>query len=130
MDAGRAASVKPAGWPPQQLRDYARVGLFMLGGGVIDGNSILPDGWVEDATTNQLPKSAQDKGQSYGYFWWPRADGEGYTAQGIFGQGIAVFPEDNLVIAINSAMLKASDKTQSQKQQALIASIREAAKGS
>jgi CubicO group peptidase (beta-lactamase class C family) len=111
------------------LRDYGRIGLFMLGGGVIDGKNILPDGWVEEATSNQLPKSARDKGQSYGYFWWPRADGEGYTAQGIFGQGIAVFPEDNLVIALNSAMLKASDKTQSRKQQALINAIREAAKG-
>jgi CubicO group peptidase (beta-lactamase class C family) len=112
------------------LRDYGRIGQFMLGGGVIDGKSILPDGWVEDATSNQLPKSAREKGQSYGYFWWPRADGEGYTAQGIFGQGIAVFPEDNLVIAFNSAMVKASDRTQGQKQQALVNTIREAAKGS
>ena len=112
------------------LRDYARIGLFMAGGGQIDGRSILPEGWVEEATSNQLPRSAREKGQSYGYFWWPRADGEGYTAQGIFGQGIAVFPEDNLVIAFNSAMLKASDRTQGQKQQALVNAIREAARGS
>jgi CubicO group peptidase (beta-lactamase class C family) len=102
----------------------------MLGGGMIDGKPVLPEGWVEEGTTNRLPKSARDKGQSYGYFWWPRADGEGYAAQGIFGQAIAVFPEENLVIAFNSAMVKASDRTQSQKQQALIAAIRTAANGS
>jgi CubicO group peptidase (beta-lactamase class C family) len=113
------------------LRDYARIGLFMLGGGEIDGKSILPSGFVEDATSNQLTAGAMNKDHTpYGYFWWPRADGEGYAASGIFGQGIAVFPEENLVIAINSAMLKATDKTQSQKIQAVIAAIRAAAKGS
>lgn len=110
------------------LRDYARIGLFMLGGGEIDGKNILPDGWVDDATSNQLPKSARDKGEAYGYFWWPREGG--YSAQGIFGQGIAVYPEENLVIAYNSAMLKASDKTQSRKMVTMVNTIRAAAKGS
>lgn len=108
------------------LRDYARIGLFMLGGGVIDGKSILPAGWVEDATTNHVPAKQAEK-DSYGYFWWPMKDG--YRAVGIFGQGIYVYPEENLVIAINSAMKKASDKTQSQKTTAFIGAIRAAANG-
>jgi CubicO group peptidase (beta-lactamase class C family) len=111
------------------LRDYARIGLFMLGDGKINDKDILPPNWVHDATTNRLPKAARDKGESYGYFWWP-ADEPNYRAIGIFGQGIAVFPEENLVIAINSAMVKASDKTQSQKQQALLKAVRDAANGS
>jgi CubicO group peptidase (beta-lactamase class C family) len=105
------------------LRDYARMGLFMLGGGQIDGRDVLPAGWVEDATTNQLPKS--DTRNSYGYFWWPNP--EGYSAIGIFGQGIAVYPEENLVIAINSAYVKATDRTQSEKQRALVKAVRDAA---
>lgn len=112
------------------LRDYARIGLFMLGGGVINGASILPDGWVEQATSNQLPGSAREKGQSYGYFWWPRPDVAGYAAQGVFGQSIVVVPEEKLVIAINSAMLKASDRAQGQKLQALVMAIRKAAEPS
>lgn len=110
------------------LRDYARIGQFMLGGGEIDGKSILPAGWIEEATTNQLPKSAREKKQSYGYFWWPNDDGS-YRALGIFGQAIYIEPETNLVIVMNSAMLKASDRGQSEKMTALLNAIRNAAKG-
>jgi len=112
------------------LRDYGRIGLFMLNGGKIGDKEILPAGWVNEATTNQLPKGAKGKDgkpQSYGYFWWPREDG--YDAIGIYGQGISVYPADNLVIAINSAMLKATDKTESQKKAALFSAIRKAAAG-
>lgn len=108
------------------LRDYARIGTFMLGGGEINGKSILPAGWVEEATTNHVPGKQKEK-DSYGYFWWPMENG--YRAVGIFGQGIYVYPEENLVIAVNSAMKKASDRTQSQKMGALIGSIRAAANG-
>ena len=38
----------------------------------------------------------------YGYFWWLNEDGT-YEASGIFGQGIHVVPEKNLVIAVHSA---------------------------
>jgi len=110
------------------LRDYARIGTFMLGGGEINGKSILPAGYVEDATTNHVPGKQAEK-DSYGYFWWPREEGAGYAAIGIFGQGIYVFPEENLVIAVNSAMKKASDRTQSQKMSAMLQSIRAAANG-
>lgn len=107
------------------LRDYARIGLFMLGGGEIDGRKIVPDGWVEESTSNHVPRKGREAGESYGYFWWPNDDG--YRAIGIFGQQIAVFPEDDLVIAINSAMVKATDRTQSRKLTALLATVRAAA---
>lgn len=109
------------------LRDYARIGLFMLGGGEIDGKKVLPDGWVEDATSNHVPAKQAAEGATYGYFWWPMPDG--YRAAGIFGQGIFVWPEENLVIAVNSALVKATDRVQSQKSQAMIAAVRAAANG-
>lgn len=110
------------------LRDYARIGMFMIGGGMIDGKSILPDGYLEDATTNHVPAGkARQAGASYGYFWWPMDDG--YRAVGIFGQGIYVYPEENLVIAVNSALPKATDRGQSQKAAAMIAAVRTAANG-
>jgi CubicO group peptidase (beta-lactamase class C family) len=107
------------------LRDYARIGLFMLGGGKAGGKDVFPPGYLEEATTNRLPK---DQKANYGYFWWTSADGP-YQAIGIFGQGIAIYPADNLVIALNSAMPKASDKKQSQAKAALFAAIRDAANG-
>lgn len=106
------------------LRDYARLGLFMLDGGMIDGKEVLPEGWVEEATSNQLNPGVEG---NYGYFWWPSEDGKSYRAIGIFGQGINIYPEENLVIAINSAATKASDRAQSQARNALIAAVREAA---
>ena len=108
------------------LRDYARIGLFMLGGGKADGKDVLAPGWVEESTKNHAPPKSREAGESYGYFWWPME--EGYYAVGIFGQGIYVYPEENLVIAINSAMPKASDRTQSQKVRAVIDAIRSATK--
>lgn len=109
------------------LRDYARIGLFMLEGGKIDGKEVLAPGWVEESTRNHAPATSRANGEGYGYFWWPMADG--YRAVGIFGQGIYVYPEENLVIAINSAMPKASDRVQSQKIAAVIGAIRAAANG-
>jgi CubicO group peptidase (beta-lactamase class C family) len=107
------------------LRDYGRLGLFMLGGGKIGEDSILPAGWIEEATTNRVKGPA---GASYGYFWWPR-EAPNYEAIGVFGQGIAIYPEENLVIAINSAMPKASDRRQSEAKAALFSAIRKATAG-
>ncbi len=106
------------------LRDYARFGLFMLGGGKIDGKDVLPDGWVEEATSNQLNAGVEG---NYGYFWWPSENGDSYRALGIFGQAIQVYPEENLVIAINSAAPEASDRAQSQARNAMIDAVRAAA---
>ncbi|MDZ4762878.1 MAG: serine hydrolase [Alphaproteobacteria bacterium] len=108
------------------LRDYGRIGLFMLGGGKIGDRQVVPAGWTDEATTNRLSPEASARGASYGYFWWSR-EAPNYEAIGIFGQGIAVFPEDGLVIALNSAMPRASDRKQSEAKAALFAAIREAA---
>lgn len=106
------------------LRDYARIGLFMLSGGKIDGKDILPAGWVEEATRNQLNRGVEG---NYGYFWWPADDGQSYRASGIFGQGLYIYPEENLVIAINSAATKASDRAQGEARAALVKAVRDAA---
>ncbi len=88
------------------LQDYARFGLFMLGGGVVDGQPILPDGWIAAATAKQRDIGAAGRG--YGYQWWTNDDGS-YSAQGIFGQGIFIDPARKLVIAGNGNWPKATD---------------------
>ena len=82
-------------------RDFARYGLFMLEGGVVNGKRIVPEGWVADATSNQV-KSEVYRREGYGYQWWINEDGM-YEAGGIFGQGIFIDPKRNLVIANNSS---------------------------
>jgi CubicO group peptidase (beta-lactamase class C family) len=87
-------------------RDFARLGLFILGNGQVNGKSILPDDWIAQATTKQTETGEPDGG--YGYQWWTNNDGS-YAAQGIFGQGIFIDPKRKLIIASNSNWPKATD---------------------
>jgi CubicO group peptidase (beta-lactamase class C family) len=77
------------------LRDYGRMGQFMLDHGIANGHEVVPTGWTEDATARHVADPP------YGYFWWIVQGG--YEAEGIFGQTLSVFPEDRLVVVINSA---------------------------
>jgi CubicO group peptidase (beta-lactamase class C family) len=88
-------------------RDFARFGLFMLGDAMIDGEALLPEGWIAQATTKQADIGVSGRG--YGYQWWTYDDGS-YAAQGIFGQGIFIDPKRRLVIASNSNWPKATDE--------------------
>lgn len=91
------------------LRDYVRFGEFMLTGGVIKGERILPEWWVEEATKPVLEATVN---RTYGFMWWPVADRAGshenraYSARGIFGQYIYINPAHNIVIGVNSARAK------------------------
>ena len=87
-------------------RDFARFGLFMLGGGMAEGKSVLPEGWIAAATTKRADIGDAEFG--YGYQWWTRNDGS-YAARGIFGQGIFIDPKRKLIIASNSNWPKATD---------------------
>ncbi len=80
-------------------RDYARFGLFVLNGARVDGRSIVPDGWLEEATTARTGIDVPERG--YGYQWWTYADGS-YAARGIFGQGVFIDPKRRLVIVSNA----------------------------
>ncbi|HEY5072505.1 MAG TPA: serine hydrolase [Caulobacteraceae bacterium] len=102
------------------LHDYARFGLFMLGDGIAGGKRVLPPGWVADATRPHV------KDPGYGYFWWTLPDG--YEAEGIFGQVIAVFPADHLVVAMNSAWPAADDDSSWVAQLAFLRAIQAAAR--
>ncbi|MCB2067555.1 MAG: serine hydrolase, partial [Erythrobacter sp.] len=80
-------------------RDFARFGLFAMGGGVADGVQVVPDGWFTEATT---PVFQTDRfGRGYAYQWWTYPGGA-YAASGLFGQGIFIDPARQLVIATNS----------------------------
>ena len=80
-------------------RDFARFGLFILNGARVDGQSIVPEGWLEQATTERTGTDKPTRG--YGYQWWTYADGS-FAARGIFGQGIFIDPKRRIVIASNA----------------------------
>ena len=104
------------------LRDYGRLGLFALANGrLADGTEVLPSGWMQDSTE---PSKGYD---GYGYFWWLNGD-QSFEATGIFGQGIYINRDENLVVALHSARPVASDDTDWAWQSALFAAITGAVK--
>lgn len=85
------------------LRDYARFGLMVEQGGVLDGRRIVSEAWI---TQSVVPSAKTAPGKTgYGYQWWipksPRP-GEVY-ARGIYGQYIYIDRTRNLVIATTGA---------------------------
>jgi CubicO group peptidase (beta-lactamase class C family) len=109
------------------LRDYGRVGQFILDGGVANGKQILPPWWTAEATRAQIG-NGQPAPAGYGYFWWIRDNGS-YDASGIFGQSITTFKDDRLVIVLNSAWPHATGRELSAARTAFVNAVREAAKG-
>ncbi|MEM7138015.1 MAG: serine hydrolase [Myxococcota bacterium] len=81
-------------------RDLARLGLVFQNRGVLGGNRVLSEEWVEFATA---PSETFD---GYGAFWWRNVDGDipgapsdAYYASGAFGVFSLVVPSRELVIA-------------------------------
>ncbi|GAB5481753.1 MAG: serine hydrolase [Parasphingorhabdus sp.] len=91
------------------VRDYALFGQFAMNGGMIDGESIVPDGWFAKAGTKQADIDVPGRG--YGYQWWTFDDGS-FAGQGIFGQGIFIDPARKLVVASNSNWPSATPEEQ------------------
>jgi CubicO group peptidase (beta-lactamase class C family) len=79
-------------------RDFARFGQFILDGARIGGRSIVPEGWLAEATSERI--GIGQPGRGYGYQWWTYPEGA-FAARGIFGQGIFIDPKRRLVIASN-----------------------------
>lgn len=105
-------------------RDFARLGLFVLDGARIGGRSIVPEGWLAQATTTQVDIGRP--GQGYGDLWWTHDDGS-YEAKGIFGQGIFIDPKRRLVIASNADWGGgASDRTASAARAAFYRAVQQA----
>ena len=102
------------------LRDYARIGIFAMNGGVLrDGTRVLPEGWMEESTT---PSSGYD---GYGYLWWLVGDGR-FSGIGIFGQFLAIDPADNIVIVTHSAWPYATNPEYSRHRVALVEALADA----
>jgi CubicO group peptidase (beta-lactamase class C family) len=92
-----------------RLEEYARFGQFYLQDGVWDGERLLPEGWVRQATR---PNAAfQEPGEDsvyaprgYGlHFWVPNDPQDEFFMAGVFGQYIWVDEQRDIVIARTAA---------------------------
>ena len=85
------------------LEDYARFGQFYLQDGVWNGERLVPEGWVEQATRPnadfQEPNATYSL-RGYGlHFWIPENSQGEYFMAGVYGQYVWVDTERNIVIA-------------------------------
>lgn len=97
------------------LRDYGRIGLFLLEGGA--GSVRLPAGWASLVGRPDLPVTAYGQLYAgyplgYGYQWWCFPSGPhagAFVAQGIFGQFLYVNPAAQVVAVVWSAWRQPND---------------------
>jgi CubicO group peptidase (beta-lactamase class C family) len=88
-----------------KTEDMAKLGQFLLQKGKWDGKQLLPEAWIEEATTSKIlqkpdvdpAKSNSDWEQGYCYQIW-RCRHNGFRADGMNGQYIVVLPEQQAVV--------------------------------
>ena len=89
-----------------KTEDIARFGQLYLQRGVWNGTRLLPEEWVEQATSFQVSngdKPDSDWSEGYGFQFWRCRHGA-YRGDGAFGQYCVVLPEQDAVVAITSGL--------------------------
>jgi CubicO group peptidase (beta-lactamase class C family) len=102
------------------LRDFGRIGQFVLDGARVNGQSIVPVGWIETSTRKQWDIGVPGRG--YGYQWWT-TDAGPFEARGIYGQLIHIDPARRLVVVILGSWLTPTAGDSDQLQRNLITSL-------
>ena len=98
--------INTGGWGLNiRTADIARFGQMYLQKGVWQGVRILPEAWVEAASTSHVANHGPniDWAQGYGYQFWRCRHGA-YRGDGAFGQYCVIMPEQDAVLAINSGL--------------------------
>ncbi|MFB9844564.1 serine hydrolase domain-containing protein [Mucilaginibacter ginsenosidivorans] len=111
--------INTGGWGLRlKTEDLAKMGQLYLQKGMWNGKQVLPEEWVEEATTFKIdnapgmPQSKKDSSdwmQGYCYQFW-RCRHNGFRADGAFGQYIIVLPDEDAVIAITSETANMQDE--------------------
>jgi CubicO group peptidase (beta-lactamase class C family) len=84
----------------------AAFGQMYLQKGMWQGLRILPEAWIEEATSvhiDNAPAGNPEWEQGYGYQFW-RCRHNAYRGDGAFGQYCVVMPEQDAVLAITSGL--------------------------
>jgi CubicO group peptidase (beta-lactamase class C family) len=107
------------------LRDYGRLGLFVLSNGQVGSTRVLPAGWRELAGRPDTPLTAPGTlipgyPLGFGYHWWSLPNGSAFVAQGIFGQFLYLDPAEDLVVVVWSAWPTPTDPVSEAETYALI----------
>lgn len=89
-------------------RDMAKFGYLYLKNGEWDGQQLVPADWVRTATSVHVDEGFDEFISGYGYLWWVDVNGC-YSARGYQGQFIFVFPELNMIVAVQAEFTGETD---------------------
>ncbi|MBT3266130.1 beta-lactamase family protein [Candidatus Poribacteria bacterium] len=91
--------------------DFARLGWLWLNGGRWDGEQVVPEAWLREATATApaILANSPEEDHRYGMgFWtndndrlWPGLPTSGFSASGAGGHYCSVFPEQGMVVVQN-----------------------------
>ncbi|MCX7666751.1 MAG: serine hydrolase [Gemmataceae bacterium] len=87
-----------------RTEDIAKFGQLYLQKGKWNGKQLIPEKWVEQATSRQVSNGSNPKSdweQGYGYQFWRCRNGA-YRGDGAFGQFCIVMPDQDTVVAITA----------------------------
>ncbi len=91
-----------------RLEELARFGQLYMDGGVWEGERLLSEEWVKDATAFHISsfresrkKTGPDWNQGYAYLMW-RGQHNSFRFCGAYGQICACYPDHDIMICLNS----------------------------
>jgi len=82
--------------------DMVKLGRLFLDGGMWEGERVISQEWIDEATQVQIMAGPDDPAyDQYGYYWWvgTAAGHQAYVAKGYGGQLILVVPALDIVVA-------------------------------
>lgn len=82
-------------------REMAKFGYLFLHQGRWDGQQVVPAEWVTVSTARHVMR---DDGLGYGYHWNTDPGSINYAAIGRAGQGIYIYPEQNMVVVFTAGL--------------------------
>lgn len=107
------------------VRDFGRLGLLMLNGGVAS-RRLLSREWVEQSTAQIGDEPAiPNTDRRYGYHWWRSEGSAVFEAIGIYGQFISIDPKTRSVIVKMSHWPAAGGRSLMQESRLLLSAIRD-----
>jgi len=99
--------INAGGWGLSiRTEDIARFGQLYLQKGLWHGRRLVPEAWVQEATSLQMPNGTNpesDWEQGYGYHFWRCRHGA-YRGDGAFGQFCVVMPRQDAVLAMTGGL--------------------------
>lgn len=81
------------------VEDMNKLGILFINKGVYNGQRIVSEKYVDMCTTEQI-KTAPDNWGNYSFQFWLTPEGNGYRADGAFGQITFVWPQYDIVFSV------------------------------